>query len=135
MEQHGLCERRLKQDVWKAGRCVLQSAPSHLKPLFVGLSDCKLDPSPLRGALSENSLLWCAGVKLVRDNSWKSVWKAWDPVVRPLMSQHTSYTRGWRTHDFHAESIIGYIRPNNALLIMTVQMVCLGCMWMASSIP
>ena len=49
------------------------------------------------------------------------------------MSQRTSYTRGWRTHDFHAESIIGYIRPNNALLIMTVQMVCLGCMWHQAS--
>ena len=69
----------------------------------------------------------------VRDNSWKSVWKAWDPVVRPMMSQRTSYTRGWRTHDFHAESIIGYIRPNNVLLIMTVQMVCLGCMWRQAS--
>ena len=99
-------------------------------------SFCRIIRLQVRPFTSQWELSLCSvELNSVRDNSWKSVWKAWDPVVRPMMSQRTSYTRGWRTHDFHAESIIWYIRPNNALLIMTVQMVCLGCMCMASSIP
>ena len=91
-----------KQDVWKAGSWVLrsfQAVQCHLKPLFVGLSDCKLDPSPLRAHLCSFGS-WIQAVTIPGRTFGRP-----SPPGRP-MTQHTSCTSGGRTlFSVHAQSI------------------------------